>query len=122
MATTTQPKPPPAVRALRKYDEEYLECRRGNLGHVWHVVGFYRGPDGTVIRSLECGRCGTAARDRWGRDGERIQRQYAYVEGYQIPTEGEEGITAADVRVEVIRRAHVYANEEQMLAHLTGGN
>jgi hypothetical protein len=108
---------------LSGYDDSYLECRRGNLGHVWHVVGFYRGPDGAVYRSLECGRCTTTARDHWQRDGGRIGRQYAYVDGYLITApEGEKnGVTANDVRVEAIRRAHVYANEEQMMAHMTGG-
>jgi adenylyl- and sulfurtransferase ThiI len=107
------------ARALRRYDADYLLCRRGNLGHIWEVIGFYK-QAGETRRRLECVRCESVRIDRWDADtGERFAPAYKTAEEYKIhwPTE----VTAADVRVEVMRRANVYANEENMLAAVTGG-
>ena len=111
----------PAVKALRSYDEDYLLCRRGNLGHVWAVLGYFRGAEGTVCRDLECERCGSKRVDKWTEAGERLQPSYTYADQYQMSFDGEDYVDARDVRVEAMRRATVYANEENMLAHLTGG-
>jgi hypothetical protein len=110
-----------AANPLRQYDDEFLLCRRGNLGHVWAVVGYYRDADGLVRRLLECERCESERRDRWDRgSGDRLTGSYKYAEGYQI-TGNETPTSATDVRLEAMRRATVYANEDAMLAHLTTG-
>jgi hypothetical protein len=111
-----------AARALRRYDDDYLLCRRGNLGHSWEVVGYYRGEAGQTCRLLECPRCTTTRTDRWDRDSaDRLDSHYAYAEGYAIET-GEQHLTVDthEVRREVMRRADVYANEDAMLAAVTG--
>lgn len=112
--------PPSPAKALRGYDDTYLLCR--NLGHVWEIYGYFRGTQpGEVRRTLRCQRCETERVDRWLRGtGERLAGQYRYGADYRLEVEG--GHTpAVDVRLEVIRRFHVYANESQMLAHLTNG-
>lgn len=112
-----EPKPPPApAKALRGYDETYLLCR--NLGHVWEIMGYFRGAPGEVRRDLRCTRCDTERQDRWLRSGERISGRYSYAADYRLETDGH--MAAVDVRLEVIRRATVYANEETMLAGLKG--
>jgi hypothetical protein len=118
MAAVEKPPPPPG-KALRGYDEDFLECRYGNLGHVWHVVGFYRGDAGEVRRVLRCDRCETERVDRWLRSGERVRSAYTYAEGYKLVTDGR--LATVDVRLEVLRRATVYANENQMLQAVTQG-
>ena len=102
------------TNALQDYDETFLECR--NLGHVWRIRGYFRGADGIVARRLECQRCDTGRLDRWGFNGERIGSSYQYVEDYRIP---EVRVAAGDVRVEMIRRAVVYASEAEMLDAIT---
>lgn len=110
-----------ATSVLRHYDGEFLECRRGNLGHAWRVVGYYKGEAGETWRNLECQRCESTAVDRWdSKTGERHPRRYGYVEGYVIG-DGEQ-VHGEDVRKEVIRRARVFASEQQMLEALTEGN
>ena len=120
---TAKPKAPPArpaAKALRQYDEDYLLCRFGNLGHVWEIVGYYRGLPGEVRRGLACIRCGTERQDRWlSGSGERLASHYRYPSGYKVELEGEH-MAASDVRIEAMRRATVYANETQMLNQLTG--
>ena len=112
---------PEAASGLRGYDENYLQCRRGNLGHTWELVGYFRGAVGEVRRDLVCERCGTERRDRWLRgSGERLPSAYRYAPDYRVEADGKR-VGAAEVRLEVIRRATVYANETQMLNHLTGG-
>ena len=106
--------------ALRSYDEQYLECRRGNLGHVWRVLGYYKTPEGDTGRNLICARCDSTAQDRWeSKTGERYPRRYKYADGYVIG-DGEQ-VHGEDIRKEVMRRARVFANEEQMIAALTEG-
>ena len=56
--------------ALSTYDETYLECR--NLGHVWRVVGYFRGATGAVLRHLRCQRCETVRVDNWTLSGDRV--------------------------------------------------
>jgi hypothetical protein len=108
------------VKALRAYDEDYLLCR--NLGHVWSVVGYYRAPDGITARLLTCDRCETERTDRWtARTGERHQGRYRYAGSYQMGGFDGDRASATDVRVEVMRRATVYANEESMLASVMKG-
>lgn len=112
--------PSPLDRVLRGYADDFLDCR--NIGHLWRSVGFFRGTDGTVHRRLTCDRCGTDRTDRWVRDtGERLQGRYRYASGYQVSTDEGEKPYAVDVRLEVMRRAKVYANESQMLSAMTGG-
>jgi hypothetical protein len=116
------PATPEPVKALRSYDETFLLCRVGNLGHVWSVVGFYRAPNGITCRQLRCERCGTERTDYWNRStAERYAGRYKYADGYQIPTYDGVGASAADVRREVMRRATVYANEDAMLAAVMKG-
>lgn len=111
----------PGVRALRQYDDDFLLCRRGNLGHAWEVVGFFRLPDGITARRLRCPRCETTRTDHWDRTtGERHQPVYKYAAGFQISADGDH-VDAYDVRLEVMRRADVYANEGAMLNAVTGG-
>ena len=122
MPPNGRPKLSTAAKALRAYDEDHLLCRFGNLGHVWEILGYFRsGIAGEVRRDLECARCGTRRQDRWlSGSGERLASQYRYADGYRLDLEGEH-MAASDVRLEAIRRANVYANEAQMLDHLTGG-
>ena len=113
----------PAANPLRTYDDEYLECRRGNLGHVWRVLGYYRAPDSEIHRNLICSRCGTQRLDRWGaKSGERFTPRYKHADGYLISDGSGEAVHADDVRKEAMRRAQVFANEEQMLLTLTGAS
>lgn len=116
-------KPTAAAKALRGYDDDYLLCRFGNLGHVWEIVGYFRsGIAGEVRRSLTCARCGTERQDRWlAGSGERVASSYRYAAEYRMDLEGEH-MGATDVRLEAMRRATVYANEAQMLNHMTGGS
>lgn len=107
-----------AGRALRNYDAGYLTCRRGNLGHSWRVIGFYR-EGGHMRRLLRCTRCHTERRDHWDRDGTRYTPSYDYPEAYALRLESGGYVEAADVRVEALRRATVYANEAAMLEALT---
>ena len=112
----------PVQKALRQYDDDFLLCRRGNLGHVWQSVGFFRQPDGIVARRLECARCTSTRTDHWDRDSaDRMPSSYHYADGYQMKLDGDYA-DAHDVRVEVMRRATVYANESQLMNALTGGN
>jgi hypothetical protein len=107
---------------LRSYDDDFLICRRGNLGHAWEVVGYYRGPAGQTCRLLECPRCTSTRTDLWDRDSaDRLASHYKYAEGYAIET-GEQHyiVDTHEVRREVMRRANVYANEAAMLAAVTG--
>jgi hypothetical protein len=106
---------------LKDYDGDYLLCR--NVGHHWDVVGYFRAADGLVCRDLVCSRCGTDRRDRWLRSsGERVGSFYRYAHGYKVETDTpEERPNATDVRSEVIRRAKIYANEEQMFAAIING-
>lgn len=108
-----------ALAALHDYDADYLECRRGNLGHLWRAVGYFRGERAETLRLVECQRCETTRVDRWGRGGvERLPSRYHYGEGYRLP--GTQPDTAA-IRGEVLRRATVYASEADMLAAITNG-
>jgi hypothetical protein len=110
----------PVRKALREYDDDFLLCRRGNLGHVWEVVGFFRQADGVVARRLECPRCGTTRTDHWDRtSAERHASTYHYADGYQMKLDGDYA-GATDVRREVMRRANVFSTESQMLAAVTG--
>jgi hypothetical protein len=116
------PRPNPSARevsaALQEYDEDYLLCR--NLGHVWRILGYFRGATGLTMRRLECQRCETVRLDKWAtRGGERIGATYRYGSDYRL-----EGVqpAAAAVRVEVLRRATVFASEAEMLAALTNGS
>jgi hypothetical protein len=114
----------PAVKALRGYDETFLECRRGNLGHIWRTVGFYRDPHepGVVCRVVRCDRCESERVDRWEKDSaERLAPRYHYAEGYHIGDTNGEYVDTYMVRAEVMRRATVFANEDAMLASLTNG-
>jgi hypothetical protein len=104
--------------ALHDYDDEYLTCR--NLGHYWRVVGYFRGASGTTTRRLECQRCETTRVDLWASvGGERIGARYRYGADYRL-----EGVQppASAVRVEVLRRATVYASEDEMLSALATSN
>ena len=107
---------------LRDYDGDYLLCR--GVGHHWDVVGYFRAADGLVCRDLVCARCGTDRLDRWVRSsGERVGSSYRYASGYRVEVaEDEDRPKGTDVRSEVIRRAKVYANEEQMFAAITDGS
>lgn len=119
MANTPLPKTAPIMRALRSYDDTYLQCR--NLGHRWRVLGFFKAPDGVTCRSLQCDECDTKRTDYWdSRTGERFQGRYNYAAGYHLSADGDYA-HASDVRIEVMRRATVYANESAMLAAITGG-
>lgn len=109
-----------ASKALRGYDADYLLCRRGNLGHVWDVVGYWRAADGVVCRRLECARCESTRTDRWVRaSGERLSPSYHYAEDYLIHSSNGDKPEASDVRIEAIRRANIFANEDAMLDAMT---
>jgi hypothetical protein len=83
------------------------------------VVGYFRDPDGVTSRRLRCGRCETERTDHWdARSGERHPSAYHYATGYQISTDGDR-VDAFDVRLEVMRRATVYANETAMVDAMT---
>ena len=119
------PRRPPALRevteaaeALSHYDESYLDCR--NLGHVWRVLGYFRGATGLVLRHLRCQRCETIRVDKWALNGDRVGSQYHHSEGYLIPDLGAP-VNSHDVRVEMIRRAVVFASEAEMLASISNG-
>ena len=106
--------------ALHDYDADFLECRRGNLGHEWRSLGFFRGAAGMVARRVVCKRCGTWRTDLWdAKTAERVRARYTYAEGYRI--EGSQP-DALSVRGEVLRRAVVFASEDEMLAAVTSGN
>lgn len=96
---------------LDGYDGIYLDCRLD--GHVWRSVGMFRGADAVVIRRTECLRCGTGRLQRWGVHGARIGASYQYPVDYQVR---EVRVTHESVRVETMRRATVYASEDQMMA------
>jgi|SRR5215471_7529826 len=101
--------------ALESYDETYLECR--NLGHVWRILGYFRGAAGNVVRHLRCQRCETIRVDRWGLNGDRIGASYHHSEGYLF--EGLEApVNAHAVRIEMLHRATIFENEASMLASL----
>lgn len=106
-----------AAEALHDSPEEFLDCR--DLRHPWQAIGVFYvqkpGKPKEVHRKLVCTRCGTEATDRWKPNGQRIARQYKYVEGYQA--EGAH-IRPVDVRKEVLTRVTVYATEEDMLTSL----
>ena|SRR5215831_9705139 len=107
------------VDALADYDDEYLSCR--NLGHYWRVVGYFKGATGiTTARRLVCQRCETTRTDLWSAtNGDRLAARYTYAGDYRL-----EGVnpSARAVRVEVMRRAVVYASEAEMLASVTNGS
>jgi len=102
--------------ALSAYDEGYLECR--NLGHPWRVIGYFRGASGLVLRHVRCQRCETVRIDKWALNGDRIGSTYHHAEGYLMPGLGG-AVNPHDVRVEVIKRAVVFASEGEMLAAVT---
>lgn len=101
---------------LQGYEGTYLDCR--NLGHVWTPQGYYR-DGGQVRRLLACARCDTQRTDRWTMTGTRVSASYEYRDGYRI--ESEQPVTASAIRVEMLRRATVFASEAQMLEALTDG-
>lgn len=104
-------------KELRTYDDDFLHCR--TLGHAWEIVGFYRDEGGLVRRALECTTCETTRTDRWdASSGERFAPDYRYVSGYKATGDP---FQSFDLRREVVRRADVYASEDQMVAALTGG-
>ena len=107
------PTPREHAKQVRAYDDTYLLCR--DLRHVWQLVGFYRGTDGTVRRLLDCERCGTERADRWKQSGERVSSSYSYADEYQVP----DGFDAYEVRLEVMHRATIYKSEAQMIEALT---
>jgi hypothetical protein len=118
MATTETP--PALKRAMRTLDDDFLECR--DVKHWWGVIGYWRAPDGVICRDLVCQRCETQRTDRWIRaTGERLDSRYKYATGYQVEADGDRP-HFTDVRLEVIRRADVYANEQQMLKAMTGAS
>jgi hypothetical protein len=93
-------------------------CR--DLRHPWERVGYYRDPDGITSRRLRCVRCGTERTDHWdAKSGDRYPSNYRYATGYQITGTDGDRVDAFDVRLEVLRRADVYANESQMVAAMT---
>ena len=106
-----------ARTSLRKLDDEMLDCR--NIGHAWRVLRYFRGHEGETRRTLVCDRCDSERVDRWNsRTAERVGAMYRYGEGYSIKGGG---VQASDVRAECMRRAQVFASEDQMLAALTEG-
>jgi hypothetical protein len=107
-----------ALRALRDLDDVSLTCRRGSgIGHAWRVLGWYQHGDETR-RSSVCDRCGTTKTDRWvKRTGERHAPRYEHPDGYSLPEQPQ----AYEVRMEVMRRARVFASEEAMITALTEG-
>jgi hypothetical protein len=112
--------PETVASVLREYDDDFLLCR--NLGHHWEVIGYYRAPDGIVRRSVTCTRCETDRSDVWERSsGDRHPSSYRYAHGYRVETGSGDKPGSTDVRLEVIRRAKVYANEQAMLDSMTNG-
>jgi hypothetical protein len=107
---------PTPGRLLRDYDADYLVCR--NLGHRWVLFGWFT-KLGEVHRKLDCERCDAERTDRWTRNGMRLGNRYLYPDGYRAQADAP--VTAADVRVEMLRRATVYKSEADMLAAITGG-
>ena len=109
-----------AMRALHRLDDELITCRRGSgIGHAWRVLGYWQGAGGETRRTLVCDRCETQAVDRWHkRTGERHPRQYRYANGYLL----DEHPQAFEVRMEIMRRVRVFANEDDMMTALTEGN
>lgn len=98
---------------LAGYSDTYLQCRRGNLGHVWTLVGYFQ-DGGMVKRRTVCARCDATKEDTWRPTAERIKSRYKHPDDYRIPG----GASAQDVRVEVLSRVHVYGSEDEMLAGL----
>jgi hypothetical protein len=82
-------------------------------------MGYYRSPDGIMSRRLVCARCDTERTDHWdAKSGERLPCAYRYAAGYQIKSDGDR-VDGFDVRLEVMRRADVFANESQMVDAMT---
>lgn len=101
------------TKALKSLDDEYVQCR--DLRHPWEVVGYYRA-DGGVRRRLKCPRCGTQRIDEWTKSGHRMGTRYEYAPGYQLKGTG--GASNEQIRVEVLRRVRVFANENALLQEL----
>jgi hypothetical protein len=108
-----------APNPIRSYDEGYLLCR--NIGHAWKIHGYYKGAgDGTTRRYLSCERCETERHDKWDtKSADRLNGSYRYSPDYRLDADVQP--SKQHVRAEVMRRATVYANEEQMLASLKNG-
>lgn len=101
--------------ALSTYDGSFLDCR--DLRHAWLRQGYWT-EGGYVKRRLLCERCGTTRTDVWSFDGrDRYAGSYDYVDGYLLT--GVDGhARPTDVRHEIITRATVFADEQDMLASL----
>lgn len=103
-----------APASLRDYDPNFLACR--DLQHPFTIIGYHRTNDGGTRRRLRCGRCGAIGYDHLTAVGTRRKgRSYQYPDGYLIVG----GVPKDTVRVEQMRRAHVYRTEDDMIAHLT---
>lgn len=110
------PAEPEADRSLQHYEEEFLECR--GLAHSWASVGFFN--DGAYVsRLVRCSRCSTEKIVTIRRDGAFVRTRYEHPEGYLIAGGG---VTKADVRYEVIKRArsNTYSSLQTLRESLGG--
>ena len=103
--------PEDASDALKGLHSDYLDCR--DLRHPFGIVGYFR-DNGHVCRRLECPRCGMVAVDSWYASGVREARRYYPPDGYYLSGSG---VTAQDVRLEVMRRArgHIARSERALV-------
>ena len=104
-----------ATQLDRDYPDRFLQCR--SLQHRWQQIGFFHA-NGEVVRALVCERCGTDRHDRWSRNGSRIGSSYSYTDGYSI---GAGGVSAFEVRQEVLNRVTVYDSQDAMNAAIFSG-
>lgn len=109
-----------SASALGDYDATYLMCR--DLRHPWKVIEYWH-TAGEVHRLLRCQRkgCGTERTDKWTARGERLQSSYTYPDGYAA-AKGEGGVSAEDVRKEVLSRVTVFTDHGEMVASVLRRN
>lgn len=113
LSAVTKPEPDGATLD-ETYPERFLMCR--SLQHRWHQIGFFRA-NGEVVRALVCERCNMDRHDRWSPTGYRYGSTYAQPDGYRI---GDGGVSAWEVRQEVLHRVTVYDSAEAMTAAIFG--
>lgn len=100
---------------LNSYDETFLECR--DLRHAWRRIGYWN-EGWRVVKLLQCQRCPTTRRISMRANGAIIDSKYEYPDGYQIKGAGMGGVPGDKLRVEAMKRARVWASENEMMEAL----